>query len=883
MQVFNRLLILVIFLISLSAPALNVKKMAFDKSLFKFIKAESWTVAGQNIIVRGNIHIPFNDMEIYADQAVINIENNDFEASGNIRFLRWSSSTVTIKPEKLAEIQRLSHTLTEIESVSGDIWGKQQIKVKIKSLSDNVQANRISGNLASGYFRFDDFSARYATFVCRAKSAERQPDGVIEAQDAEISACSYLEHNNGHYAIGAKKIKLTPKETEFFGLDSIVKERGDYSVLIYNGVGKVHGIPVLWLPVFYKPKDFSPGLFSFQVGKDSDWGYYINMSKYFVLNEYPLARVRLHGDYYTNRGFGYGLSGRIVSEESRTDFFAYSIYDIRPYESDDYEDYRLKINHGRFDFRVSNITHITPRLDFRGAFEYASDLYFVRDFFSDRYAANPQPATFAAFEQQFDHFSASIYFRPRTNSFYTVSEKLPEVRLDIPRQEILNTNFYYQGDFDASYNRMQWIKFDYKHDRETGTRIFNKLKDYQAYRFDTTHFLYFPIRLDWLTIVPRAGFKMTVYSKSSDDEVTTNDLLQMFLAADPECVANYRYRLYDSDGRARVRSLGELGFEASTKLHNTWEDVRVPFMNLDGLRHIARPYVNYTYIGSPSVEKEHLLYFDDTDRIERQHFFRFGIENRLQTRSSDKSVRTWFSMENYWDLYLENAEGFGSVETFNRIGNFCTTLTASPIERLTITASANIDLGNNNGPMPEHDRRDRNVGYPGIDAKWLNRLNASLNYEIVDDVIINLSYTYNRPYVARSTFSMGSTLYQMDAGGFFDKFFEDYDEIVSAGITLPLTPDKRTRAAIRFAYDLADGSFSDMSFMLTRSFHCWEIMGVLSFSRDADDDDHGWETSFSVQARLLGLEVPLQGQQNDFAKRAANQSYNSDSGSGKWF
>ena len=64
MQVFNRLLILVIFLISLSAPALNVKKMAFDKSLFKFIKAESWTVAGQNIIVRGNIHIPFNDMEI---------------------------------------------------------------------------------------------------------------------------------------------------------------------------------------------------------------------------------------------------------------------------------------------------------------------------------------------------------------------------------------------------------------------------------------------------------------------------------------------------------------------------------------------------------------------------------------------------------------------------------------------------------------------------------------------------------------------------------------------------------------------------------------------------------------------------------------------------
>ena len=864
-------------LCAFSASGLSLRDASMTSTLFKYVKAERWSVVGRNIVVKGGIHIPVGDYEIFADQAVVNIENQDIEASGNVRFLAWRHRVATVTVEQLAALERRPNTLVEIQGVKGDIWGRQQLTVKITSCNDNISAGRLTGNLASGYFRFDDVSIRYATFVCRAKAGERRPDGAIEAQDAEISSCNYLEHDNAHYAIGAKKIRLMPRETEFFGTSSIVTDVGDHSVLIFNGVAKVYGIPVLWLPVFYKPKDISPGLFSIQFGKTSGWGYYLALSKYFNLTDYPRAGFRLHGDYYQKRGFGYGITGDVVSEQSRTDFFAYSIYDLRPYETDDYDKYRLKVPHGRFDFRISNVTHITPRLDFRGAFEYASDLYFVRDFFSRRFSANPQPATYAALEQQFDHFSASILFRPRVNTFYTTSEKMPEVRVDIPRQEIFGTNFYYQGDFDASYNRMQWIDFDFDSVRWKNriTRVSNVLRNYQAYRFDTTHFLYFPIRLDWLTIVPRAGFKMTAYSNSTENAVSTNDLLTMFIAADPQCVRNLRYRSYDRDGGVRVRSLGELGFEASTKIHNTWDDVRVPFLRLDGLRHIMRPYVNYTWIGTPSTDRDYLFYFDDTDRIERQHFFRFGLENRLQTRASDKSVRNYFSMENYWDLYLENADGFGSVESFNRIGNFCTTLTASPIDRLTLSTSFIIDIGGNNDDRPEVNRRGRLAGRPGLNGRWLNRWNASLTYEPIDDVKINLTYTYNRPYAARSAYSMGSTLYQMDAGGYFDKYFDDYNELISAGIAFPITPDRRTRGAIRCTYDIADGSFSSVSFMVARTFHCWELMGVFSLSRDSGDEDHDWDTGFSVQARLIGLESPLQQKGNDMAAKAAG-AYDSD-------
>lgn len=867
-------LILTVFLLSFAAPAASLPKISFDKSMLKDVRADRWNVVGKNIMVSGNIRIPADGMELTADRAVINMENRDIEAAGNVRLQRWQSQTSALTPAELDRIRKQENVVTEVLSVQGDLLGEQKLLIKITSLEQSFYASRLSGNLTTGYFRFDNFSLRSGMLVCRAKSAERRPDGVIEAQEAEVSSCSFLEQNNAHHSITAGKIILTPRETEFYDKDSIVKKMGAYEISLVNGAVRISGIPVLWLPVFYKPEDFSLNLFSLRVGKDGDWGTYILMSKTFHLSDYPAAKVVLHGDYYSKRGFGAGLSGSIQSEQSRTNFFAYSIRDTHPYESDNYDSYRLRVPHDRYDFRISNITHITPRLDFRGAFEYSSDLYFVRDFFVDRYNTNPHPATFAALEQQFDHFSASVYYRPRVNDFYTVSERLPEVRLDIPRQEIFGTNIYYQGDMQAGNNSMKWIKFDSKHNKINNNLINNRFRNYDAFRFDTTHFLYFPIRLDWLTVVPRAGFKLTAYSDTSENTVSSRDLLQMFLAADPECITNYTFNNYDTDGKSKVRTIGELGIEASTKIHNTWSDIRIPAMKIDGLRHILRPYLNYTYLDNPSVSRDHLLYFDDIDRIEKQHFIRVGMENRLQTRQGNNTVQNILSIENYCDFYFNDRDGYGSVEKFNRLGDFCTILTTSPLKGLTLSASFNIDMGDNNGDLPEVNRRGRLAGHPGVNAKWLNRCYASLTYNITEDVIFNLSYLYKRPYTTRSTYSMGSTLHQFDAGGYFDKYFDDHEESVYFGISMPLTADKRLKGAVRCSYDIYDGSYSSIDFMLIKTFHCWELMGMLSFSKDNDEQDRDWDVDFAVQARIMGLEAPLKNQKNSQAISAV-QSYDS--------
>ena len=306
----------------LSAANLSAAKMNF--SSFKEFNAESWQFAGQNIVARG-VYIPAGDLEIYADQAVINIESRDFETSGNVQV--------------------------------------------VSMLTDNIKAQKLIGNLESGYFRFEEAQLRFQTFVCRAESAERKPDGIITVTNAEISSCNYLEDDNGHYSIGCTSAQFTPHTTEFYGLETIDTDVGDHSVFLTNGFWKVYGVPVMWLPIFYKPKDESPGLFSTQWGKDSDWGYYVMLSKRFTFSEYPYASVKLLGDYYSYRGFGYGARGDFETDNSCTEIFGYGIWDLDQYKTDDYNKYRIRIPKMRYDFRISNVTHITPRLDFRGVFE----------------------------------------------------------------------------------------------------------------------------------------------------------------------------------------------------------------------------------------------------------------------------------------------------------------------------------------------------------------------------------------------------------------------------------------------------------------------------------------------------------------------------------
>ena len=817
----------------------GLKKITTDD--FKKLRADSWRAVGKNIIIEGNVFLPIGPYEVYADQVVLNLESKDFEATGNVRFYRWQRGKLAVTLDDLSKLENRPNTLVHEVTSRVSPWGDRTYTAEVSYQSDRITADKVAGNLSTGFFRFDNPSIRYTTFVCRAESAERRSNGVITLKNGEISACGYLESHNAHYSVGASETRLTPHEAKFYELKYADFDPGDRSILMLNGIVKVYGIPVLWLPAFYKPKDESPGICGFQYGNSSSYGYYINLYKRITFADAPALRVKLHADWFEKRGFGYGVDGRIETAESRTDFFAYGIHDKKPYGTDDYNKYRLRVPNNRYDFRISNITHITPRLDFRGVFEYQSDFYFRRDFFGARYTTDPQPATFAALEQQFDRFSVAAYARFRVNDFYTTVEKLPEIRIDVPRQEILNTGLYYQGDLSAAYMRMKWIDFDVK-PRGSG---WSQLRDYRTFRLDTTHFLYYPIANRYFTLVPRAGFKVTAYSQSSKRKVSSDELITMFVAADPQGSGKQIFNGYDHRGGSRVRLAAELGFELSTKIHNTWQNVRSNFFQIDGLRHVMQPYLNYTFIPEPTVSRDKLFYFDDTDRITRQNFVRLGLINRLQTRSGS-GIETFFRMENYWDIHMQRQEGM------SQFGNLGTTISMRILKNLTINTKFLIDIANE-GKVPDTYRYGRNVGKTGLAWSWLNLLNFNINYSPAQDWNFTFGYNYIRPYNVRSAYSMGSTLTQINSSSSFERYYRSTEESFYLGASMPLTPDHRTLGIFKLTYDIPWGSIDEVGIMVIRQFHCWQLIAQVGFERNHERHKAKWDVNYSITANLTGL------------------------------
>ena len=436
----------------------------------------------------------------------------------------------------------------------------------------------------------------------------------------------------------------------------------------------------------------------------------------------PYWNMNLMLDWYEKRGVGYGLSSDFMTPESATEFSFYGIYDRNQYEYWDHTllpedpDYklnnsRLSIPHYRYEVRTNNMTHLTNRLDFRMQIDLISDYQYLRDYFPERFRTEYEPPTYASLEYQADRFTASAYMTLRINDFNSTVERLPELRLDFQRQELF-ANFYYQGEMSLTPLFMRWRRFDRDMEDLWGSRSRRYMPDkdiwdlwnYNTLRFDSLHMLYYPMKIWNINIIPRTGIRLTAYSRTSEREITEDDLSTMFMADEVEGIPwGYRVTNYDSKGGSKFRVVGELGVEVNTKFYHAWQDVKNAFWGLDGLRHVIVPYVNYTYIPRPTVNADNLYYFDEIDRIQEQHFVRTGIVNRLQTRRNGQ-IHEWLSMEQYWDFFIHDSN------RFNHIGDLGTILKFRPFEGLTLSAELLLDIGVNNDHDHTVTRGNKDVG-----------------------------------------------------------------------------------------------------------------------------------------------------------------------------
>lgn len=808
--------------------------------------ADRYEYIGDNVVATGNVVIRMKDLELTADKAVINSVSEDVEMVGNVTFSVQSMEISSVSVHEYEQMIRNPMQDIRMRRYVMTPSGNQMIEIEKRTRSIFMRAERLSGNLRSGMMQFKNFSMKNGLLFSTGKMAERFYDGRITVYDTKFSTCEYMQDNHDHYAIFAKKAIVTPRNTKR-GVFNYSTKQGDHNVWAFNNFVEIYGVPLLWIPIIHKPQDLSAFGTRIELGNSSDWGFYIRTSKQFHLMDEPYLNSNLMLDFYSERGFGYGVGLDFRTPESSTELMFYGLRDwdrYKEWEDDDYiwspNNSRLSIPKYRYEFRIANLTHLMPNLDFRGQIDVISDYNFLKDFFPARYNSLLEPPSYASLEYQHERFTASLYSTFRVNSFATVVERLPEARFDFQRQELF-ANIYYQGETSFDYLRMRWRKFD----RPRLNPFLGDLEDYETGRFDTLHMFYYPVKLFNINIIPRAGFRLTAYSKTSKTKITEADLNKMFAVDMVDGQPTAIVKSYDGKGGSQVRFAGEIGVEANTKFYRSWQNVKNAYLDLDGLRHVIVPYINYTYIPKPTLDRENIYYFDEVDRIAEQNVIRLGLINRLQTRRN-KQITEIFSLENYWDFFFHKEKGY------NSFGDFGTILRINPCQNIEFVSELLLDLGQNNDHKHKVTRGDREAGRPGFSWKYFNRWYNQLTYKIAPDWKIAASYEYSDDYSQRTPYSMGTTYSSITAAGMFINHFERSQK-VKAELEFPLMFDKHLKGAFLISYDIDAALLSDISLTLKRRFHCVDLCVSAGRTQERNDDKKDSKHYISFSLSFAGM------------------------------
>lgn len=809
--------------------------------------ADSYEYVGGNLIARGHVVLTAPDKKITADKLILNNDTMDFEVSGDVTFSALMKTRTLMTLEQYNATRSDPLVSVEILGYETAPDGTQKLYVEKTVTTTLIRASRAAGNWKSGTMQFRNFALKSGMIFCTGKFAERSFDGTIDVKKAKFTTCEYLVDNHSHYAIASYDAVIYPRPTNS-SLYQYQADDGEHTIWFFNNFIEVYGLPVFWLPVLYKPADISSFGAKLEFGERSRWGYYVRTSKHFKLLDEPYLNTNLMFDFYERRGPGFGMSADLVTPESASEFFLYGMYDRNPYMYFDYDwdssqpnsDYRennsrMTIPNMRYEFRFNNVTHLTSRLDFRGQVDILSDYNFLRDFFNRRYNSELEPPTYASLEYQADRFTASVYTTVRVNDFFTTVQRLPEIRLDFQRQELF-ANLYYQGETSLTPLSMQWRRFG-RSDEEVGNAFGSRrwrdwnLYDYKTLRFDTLHMFYYPLKFWNINFIPRTGFRLTAYSNTSRTDVSLEDLTTMFYVDEVDGIPSESIvRNYDDKGGAKLRFAAEIGFELNTKFYRAWQDVRNAYWQLDGLRHVIVPYLNYTFIPQPTVSEEKLYYFDEIDRITEQNFVRLGMINRLQTRRNGE-IYEWLSLEHFWDFFFHRAYGF------NHIGDFGTILRFSPTDKLTFTSELLLDVGRNNAHEYQVVSGGRDRGRPGLDSPLINRWYNEISYEFAPDWRISAYYRYADSYTQRNPYSMGSMFTVIDVSSMPYSPSPQRSQVIGSGLSFPFMFDKDLFGRVQVAYDIDRNLIDNLSFAIIKKFHCWYFSTSFGMEQDWESED----------------------------------------------
>jgi LPS-assembly protein len=455
-------------------------------------------------------------------------------------------------------------------------------------------------NFKTGAGDFGAFEAFSHPYYVRAADSRRVSPRLVELDDAVFTTC---EPDNLEYSLRASWASIED--------NNIVRAK--------NVRFQLGPVPFFWTP-YMKANLEELAKFEVSAGWSSRMGPFLLTAYNQPLND--VWRSRTHVDIRAKRGLGLGQD---FFWEGRDDEYegmvrAYYTQDKAPWRDDKQRREREgHITNDRYWFQLRDRHNLSDRDFLFTELNYVSDQWMLNDFFDDDYQKNVQPENRLTLPHYGDRYTAGVGLNYRLNDFYNNVNRLPEVFLNYNRQQILETPFYYESASTLSY-----LERVYPDGSVTN--------DYDAFRFDSSHMVYWPTRhFGFLSVIPRAGYRGTYFSKTLDRQFVTNVVTVTNALGEVTGTSNQTQTLF-LDASSAWRNLPEVGVESSFMAFGEMYRGPTGIEEDEDLRHVFEPYVNYTFNPEPNVASNELWQFDAVDTLRARNEIQPGLRNYLQTK-----------------------------------------------------------------------------------------------------------------------------------------------------------------------------------------------------------------------------------------------------------
>jgi LPS-assembly protein len=414
-------------------------------------------------------------------------------------------------------------------------------------------------------------------FYGKAQSVEKLANKEqVNMERGYITTCNL---DKPHYRVQSREVRI-------YLDDKVIAKH----ILLFVG-----NVPVLYMPYYVQPLKQGKTHVTVIPGESKDWGYYVLTAYRYYLDDINRGDILL--DYRSKKGIGAGINHYYDTKrigDGTVKFYYTHENDRLAYE-------KTGETKSRYRFQVRHRWDVGGQTDTVGTFEFnkLKDRDVIKDYFYNEFEElGDIPDNYLSFVTQKRDYSTEFLIRKRFDKFYTVVERLPEYRIDIPNWRLYKgLPIYYKANASAVYLNKT---FD-------NTNMNPGQKDVSTARVDVYNQLSYAARFfKSLSVTPYGGIENTYYYKNKWG--TANE----------------------------IRTIFNAGVDNSIKFYKIY-DVKTNFLNLDinRLRHIITPTANYYFTHQPTISPDNLNQFDSIDDLTEKNGIRFAIENRLQTKRYD--------------------------------------------------------------------------------------------------------------------------------------------------------------------------------------------------------------------------------------------------------